>query len=160
MKQTPGVAGILLLEAMKASFLSTIAENLNTSTVTLVAFACIIAFGMVYNTARISLSERGQELASLRVLGFMQREVAFLLLGEQGLLTLSAIPVGYLLGRAIAVLLVRSMATELFRPPAVISLKTYAFAFLVVGAAALASGLLIMLRLRRLDLVAVLKTRD
>jgi len=54
-----------------------------------------IGFGVVYNSARIALSERGRELASLRVLGFTRGEIAYILLGELALLTLAAIPVGF-----------------------------------------------------------------
>ena len=91
-------------EAMLKSFKKTIAENMTISTTMLVAFACVIAFGLVYNGARIALSERGNELASLRVLGFTQREVTVLLLGEQALLTLLAIPLGGFMGWAVSAL--------------------------------------------------------
>ena len=57
-------------------------------------FAAIIAFGVVYNAARVSLSERGRELASLRVLGFTRGEIAYILLGELAVLTLAALPLG------------------------------------------------------------------
>lgn len=160
LKRMPNVAGIVLLDAMRESFVETIAKSLNTSLFTLVTFACIIAFGIVYNSARVSLSERGHELASLRVLGFTQAEIAAMLLGEQVLLTLVAIPAGFAAGYGISALLVRAMATELYRMPLVVSSRTYAFAFLIVGASTAFSSLLIARRLRKLDLVAVLKTRE
>ena len=50
-----------------------------------VIFAGIIAFGVVYNAARVSLSERSRELASLRVLGFTRAEISLILLGELAL---------------------------------------------------------------------------
>jgi putative ABC transport system permease protein len=125
-----------------------------------VAFACVIAFGLVYNGARIALSERGNELASLRVLGFTQREVTVLLLGEQALLTLLAIPLGGLMGWAVSALIVRAAESELYRMPLVITGKTYALAFLIVAVSAFLSGLLVRRRIRNLDLVAVLKTRE
>lgn len=159
-KRTPLVSGVVILQSMMESFRSTIAENLLISTIVLIVFACIIAFGMVYNSARISLSERGHELASLRVLGFTQSEVSLMLLGEQAILTLTAIPLGFALGLGICALLCRAMDSELYRIPLAITPKSYAFAFLVVLFSALASSLLILARLRRLDLVAVLKTRE
>ena len=95
----------------------------------LIAFAVIIAFGMVYNGARIALSERGHELASLRVLGFTRGEIGFMLLGEQAILTLIAIPVGFALGYGIAGLITVAIDTELIRFPLFISARTYALAF-------------------------------
>jgi len=125
-----------------------------------VFFSCIIAFGMVYNGVRINLSERGHELASLRVLGFTHSEVSWVLLGEQALLTCAAIPFGWGLGYALCAFLARSMSTEMYRMPLVVSSGSYAFSFLVVALAALLSGLLVFGRIRRLDLIAVLKTRE
>jgi len=115
---------------------------------------------MVYNGARVALSERGHELASLRVLGFTQREIGFMLLGEQALLTLIAVPAGFLIGYGICAALTAVMQTELYRMPLVINTKTYALAVLIVGVAAAATAALIYRRLRYLDLVEVLKTRE
>jgi putative ABC transport system permease protein len=159
-KRTPGIAGATFREMMITSFLETIARSLTISTTALIVFACVIAFAMVYNSARVALSERGHELASLRVLGFTQREVSVMLLGEQALLTLVAVPFGFATGFGLCALIAQLMNTELYRMPLVVSGDTYAFAFLIVAAAALVSGLLIMRRLYRLDLVAVLKTRE
>ena len=159
-KRTPAVAGTAFREKMLASFLETIAKSLTISTTVLIVFACIIAFAMVYNSARVALSERGHELASLRVLGFTRAEVSLMLLGEQALLTLAAMPLGFGIGVGICVLLVEVMDTELYRMPLVISGETYAFTFLVIAAAVGLSGLLILRRLYNLDLVEVLKTRE
>lgn len=160
LKQTPAVAGVAIREMMLASFLETVAESLTISTTVLIAFACVIAFGVVYNGTRIALSERGHELASLRVLGFTRREISVILLGEQAVLTLTAMPLGFLFGFGICVLLVKALDTELYRMPLTVSGATYAFSFAVVSAAAVISGLLVLGRLYTLDLVAVLKTRE
>jgi putative ABC transport system permease protein len=125
-----------------------------------ILFACVIAFGVVYNSARIALSERANELASLRVLGFTRREVAVILLGEQGVLTVLAIPLGFAMGAAICWLLVIRFSTELYRIPFVLNARTFGFAALVVAIAALTSGFLVARQINRLDLVAVLKTRE
>ncbi|HKZ78987.1 MAG TPA: ABC transporter permease [Pyrinomonadaceae bacterium] len=160
LKQTPAVSAVSIPEITLASFNETIAKTMNVSTVILIGFAVIIAFGMVYNGARIALSERGHELASLRVLGFTRGEIGVMLLGEQAILTLIAIPVGFALGYGIAGLITIAIDTEIIRFPLFISAKTYTLAFLVVAASALLSGYLVQLRLRHLDLVAVLKTRE
>ena len=160
LKRTPAVSGVAVREAMLASFYSTIARSLNISTAALVAFACVIAFGIVYNGARISLSERAHELASLRVLGFTQREIGVMLLGEQGLLTGASIPLGLLIGYGICAWLTYIMQSELFRMPLVISRQTYLVATMIVVLSSVISGVLIYLRLRRLDLIAALKTGE
>lgn len=160
LKQTPAISSVGIREAMLRSFDDILARSLKITTIVNILFACVIAAGMVYNGARIALSERGNELASLRVLGFTTREVAFILLGEQALLTLAAIPVGFALGFGLCVFLSERLSTELYRIPFVISGGTYLFATCVVILAALVSGILVARRIRRLDLIAVLKTRE
>jgi putative ABC transport system permease protein len=145
---------------MLESFYRTIAESLRISTTALNLFACLIAIGMVYNGARVALSERGHELASLRVLGFNQREISFMLLGEQALLALASIPLGFLIGYGFCAVLTTAMQTDLYRMPLVINAKTYAISVVIVGLASVATGTLLYRRLSRMDLVAVLKTRE
>jgi putative ABC transport system permease protein len=145
---------------MLAGFQATIARSLRISTAVLVAFACVIAFGIVYNSARISLSERAHELASLRVLGFTETEIGMMLLGEQAFLTGGSIPLGLLTGYGMCAWITYVMQSELYRMPLVISRQTYLVAVLIVVLASVVSGLLIFLRLRHLDLIAVLKTRE
>ena len=160
LKLTPGVGGVLIPGSILENFNETLARTMGTSTAVIVLFAAIIAFGMVYNGARTSPPERGRELATLRVLGFTKREISVMLLGEQAILTLLAVPAGYLLGFGLCYLLTTSIDTEMIRLPLVISGKTYALTFLIIVCAAILSGLLVTWRLRRLDLIEVLKTRE
>ncbi|MEZ6234377.1 MAG: ABC transporter permease [Phycisphaerales bacterium] len=159
LKRTPRVAGVSLKDATIRSFRTTMAENLLRMRLVNVAFACVIAVGVVYNAARISLAERSHELASLRVLGFHRREISFILLTELGVLTAVAIPIGMLIGSAMAAWAVAALQTETQRFPLAISSRTLAMAASVVATAAAISGLLVRRRLDRLDLVAVLKTK-
>ena len=160
LKATPRVASVMLKLATIQSFRDTVMNNLLTMQFFNVIFACIIAFGVVYNTARVALSERGRELASLRVLGLTRGEISQILLGELAILTLAAIPVGLFIGNRLAGLVCWFMDTELYRIPLIIELNTYAFSTSVVLVAAILSGLLVRRRLDHLDLIAVLKTRE
>jgi len=160
LKRTPAVAGVMLKNVLLKSFEDTIARSLGVFNTVLVLFACIIAFAVVYNAARIALSERARELSSLRVLGFTQAEVMRMLLGEQALLTLLAIPLGLAIGYMVSAWIVGHYQWELFRLPFAVTSATCAFAVLVILAASLGSGLVVGRRLARLDLVAVLKTRE
>ena len=160
LKSVPAVSGVVIRESVLKSFREILDRSIVVTTLINILFACIIAFGVVYNSARIALSERANELASLRVLGFTHREVTVILLGEQGVLTVLAIPLGFAMGVAICWLLVIRLSTELYRIPFVLSARTFGFAALVVAVTALASGFLVARRIHRLDLVAVLKTRE
>lgn len=122
--------------------------------------ACSIAFGVVYNSARISLSERSRELSSLRVLGYTRGEIGYILLGELGLITLVAIPFGFFIGYWICAYIAQALDNDLFRVPMIIELNTYAQAAAVVLASAVISGFIVRRKLDHLDLVEVLKTRE
>ncbi|MFQ5738235.1 MAG: ABC transporter permease [Acidobacteriota bacterium] len=160
LKRMPAVAGVVLKRALLESFKSTLLQNLNILIFFNLLFAGIIAFGVVYNTARIALSERTRELATLRVMGFTRREISAILLSELGVLTVVAVPLGLVLGYGLAALYVSDLDTELYRIPLVITARTYALAAATVLAAGLFSGLALRYRLNRLDLIAVLKSRE
>ncbi len=122
--------------------------------------ASSIAFGVVYNSARISLAERSRELSSLRVLGYTRGEIAYILLGELGFITLVAIPLGFIIGYWICAYVAHALTTDLYRIPMVIELRTYTLAAAVVIFSAIVSGVIVRHKLNNLDLVAVLKTRE
>lgn len=160
LKETPKVASVTIKEASIRSFQDTVMENMLQMQFFNLMFACVIAFGVVYNTARIALSERGRELASLRVLGLTRGEISFILLGELAVLTLFAIPLGILLGFGLGKMVTTFLDTELYRVPLVVSPRTWALSVSVVALAALLSGLVVRRKLDHLDLIAVLKTRE
>lgn len=161
LKKTPGVASVTIKEAAVDNFRETMGEMMFIMTAFQMTFAVIIAFGVVYNAARIAVSERGRELASLRVLGFTRVEISWILLGELAILTVVAIPVGLGLGYLLA-WVVSEMAfdTDMFRIPFHLEAATYARAILVVVVAAIVSGLFVRRKLDHLDLIAVLKTKE
>ncbi|MBC2731316.1 ABC transporter permease [Thiobacillus sp.] len=156
----PRVLGMVANKTAVQSFYATIGEFILFYNLVATVLAGAIGFGVVYNSARIALSERGRELASLRVLGFTRGEIAYILLGELALLTLAAIPVGFLVGVGLVGILVVSFQSELYRLPLILTPENYAMGASVVIVSALLSGLLLWRRLGRLDLVAVLKTRE
>ena len=160
LKTTPQVAGVLIKDAALASFDETMASMMRQMLAVYIIFAGVIAFGVVYNNARISLAERSRELATLRVIGFGRGEVSYILLGEIAVLTLAALPVGCLMGYGMAASMMSLLETELWRLPFVILPRTYGFAVITSLGSTIASALIVRTRLDRLDLVAVLKIRE
>lgn len=159
-KSMPTVGGVALQRVSLANFRKTVALLVTTMASIYTGLAAVIAFGVVYNNARISLSERARELASLRVLGFTRGEVLRILLLELAILTLVAQPPGWLMGYGLAWVMKTNLAGELMRVRLVVENSTYVIATSVVVLAAIASAAVIRERIDRLDLVAVLKTRD
>jgi putative ABC transport system permease protein len=160
LKELPGVGAIMLKQAAIDSFYATIGEQMLIYTTIFALFACALGFGVAYNSARIALSERGRELATLRVLGFTRGEISYILLAEVALLIVAALPFGCLAGRGLTILIAYLLDTELFRIPVVIQPSTYGLAVLLTLLATAASAALVRRRIDRLDLIRVLKTRE
>lgn len=160
LKETPQVASVTVKQASVDSFKNTVAKNMLHMRMINLTFSIIIALGVVYNGARISLSERSRELATLRVVGFTRREISSILLGEIGTVTLMGIPLGLVMGYFFAWILTLFLDQEVFRFPFVIANSTYGLAAGAVLAASVGSALLVRRRLDHLDLIAVLKSRE
>ena len=156
----PLVAGTSFRQEVVRQFRNTMSKNLNVTTLINVIFAAVIAMGVVYNAARVSLSEHSRELASMRVLGFTRGEISMVLLGELVVLTVLALPVGWVMGYYLAELMVSSLQSEVYRIPLTVAPWSVGWASLAVAGAAVVSGLIVRRRLDRLDLVAVLKTQE
>lgn len=159
-KETPAASRVVIKEAMRRSFRDTTAQSIGLIQTIYLVFATTVAFGIVYNSARISLSERQRELATLRVLGFGRGEVAGVLVAELVLLTLAALPLGLLLGSGFAKGILGAVNNETVRLPLVLTPSNYAFAALVVALATTLSLWFACRRLDRLDLAGALKARD
>lgn len=159
-KVTPAVAGLTDWHEVRRQFDATLQQNMFTMLAIQTVIGLMTAIGVVYNAARIQVSERSHELASLRVLGFTRWEVGYVLVGEIMVLTLVAIPIGWALGYAIAAGLVGEMSTDLMSIPFVVTQRTYALAGIAVFAASLVAVLLVRRRLDRMDLAMALKARE
>jgi len=160
LKELPMVSAVMLRQAAIDSFYGTIVEHIMVFITLFSSLACALGFGVAYNSARIALSERGRELATLRVLGFSRGEISYILLGETGLLIAIALPFGCLLGYSLSELMAASFDTELFRIPLKIEPSTYGLSVIIALVATLISALVVRHRLDHLDLIEVLKTRE
>ncbi|HEY9026656.1 MAG TPA: ABC transporter permease, partial [Burkholderiaceae bacterium] len=160
LKGVPTVVSVTTREQAIAQLREVMAGGMVITINFYIGLGVVIALGVVYNALRIVLAERAHELASLRVLGFTKVEANYVLLGEVGILVLLALPLGCLLGYGLAGAMARAMDTKLFRVPFVIAPATYGIAVGIVAAAAVLCGAWVARRVNRLDLVAVLKTRE
>ena len=160
LKDTPRAAVVMVKRDQLAAFRETTGKSIGIIRTLYFVLATIVAFGVVYNSARIALSERSRELATLRVVGFSLTEVRRVLVGELAILVLVALPFGLLFGRGLALLIMASFSTETVRLPIVINSSTYSIAVSVVLTASILSFTLVSRMIRKLDMVSVLKARD
>jgi putative ABC transport system permease protein len=160
LKDIPRVSWVAIKNSLRANFRQTTAASINLIQSIYLIFATIVAFGVVYNNAHISLAERARELATLRVVGFSRREVGAVLVTELVLLAVVAVPLGLVLGTGFATAILRQVNTETVRLPLVLTIHNYSFAVATVAIASLISALFVLRRLNRLDLVGALKAPE
>ncbi|MDJ0822829.1 MAG: FtsX-like permease family protein [Paracoccaceae bacterium] len=159
-KDTPALAAAVFMSDNRRAFIETIDENQNIMIGVYGILGILIALGVAYNAARVQLSERARELASLRILGFSRSEVSYVLIGQVLLLAIAAQPLGWWIGAAIARLMTNQFSSDLYVVPLVLQPATYAVASLTVLIVTAVSLLPVWRRLIQLDLVAVMKTRE
>jgi putative ABC transport system permease protein len=160
LKNIPKVNWVAIKESLRENFRQTTAASIGLIQMIYMVFAIVVAFGVVYNNARISLAERARELATLRVIGFSRREVGGVLVTELVLLGLMAVPLGLLLGTGFAKVILGAVNTETVRLPLVLTTSNYAFAVTVVSVASVLSALFVLGKLHQLDLVGALKAPE
>ncbi len=160
LKDIPRVSWVAIKNSLRENFRQTTAASIGLIQTIYMVFAMVVAFGVVYNNARISLAERARELATLRVVGFSRREVGGVLVTELVILALIAVPVGLLIGSGFAKVILGAVNTETVRLPLVLTAANYAFAVLVVLVASTLSALVVLRKLSHLDLVSALKAPE
>jgi len=160
LKEQPRVSWVVVKESLRENFRKTTAASIGLIQTIYLTFATIVAFGVVYNNARISLAERGRELATLRVIGFSQREVGAVLVTELVILAIIAVPLGLAFGTFLATGILQAVNTETVRLPTVFTPRNYAFAVLVVTIASTLSALVVLRTLKNLNLVSALRAPE
>ena len=120
----------------------------------------ITAFAIIYSSSFIILSERSRELASMKVLGMTSGEVFSVITFEQWVISFFAVLAGIPLAQMMMEAFSRELSTDLYTVPADLSTQA-----LLMGAAITAVSIWIAQRfalrkVRKLDLVQVLKTRE
>lgn len=159
-KESPRIQSMSTTQAARETYQELMGEMMGISQAIFSFFAVVVAFGVIYNGARIALSERTRDLATLRVLGFSRAEVASILISELTLLTLLALIPGMWIGKELTQLILDSISTETMRIPVILSSRAYATAAVVILVSTAVSFAVVGRRIRNLDLLGVLKARE
>jgi putative ABC transport system permease protein len=159
-KKAPGVAGLTMMRSVRRSFEDTLQKAFMLTMGFLLFLATVIAFGVVFNTARTMLAEQAWELATLRVLGFTRGEVRRILLTQIALIVAAAVPAGSVLGSQMARAVSVAYDTEVYRIPVKLYPYSYVFAASVIVGATAASAVVVWRLIGRLDFLSVLKARE
>lgn len=97
MLSTDGISTVSFIDDFSTKFYDMI-KSLNYVTVILIVLAAVLAFVVLYNLTNINITERKKELATIKVLGFFDREVSSYIFRETIVLTLLGCIIGLVLG--------------------------------------------------------------
>lgn len=160
LKEHPEVISVMVRKLFLKSFSETTGGMIIAFTFILFLFAVAIAGAVMYNTARISYSERSWELASLRILGFGIVPTFHILFFDLAIQVLLALLPGLFLGYFLAYLSTNLIHNDTFQFPLVIDNSTYAIAVLVLILTFILSGVFLYRRVSHLDFSKALKARE
>lgn len=159
-KETPAIVAASFTADARASQEALFQQGAGFTAGLFTAFAGLMAVGVAFSAARITLSEQERDLATLRVLGFSKGECMVVVLGEVALLTVLAAPLGLVLGYGLSASLMKAFETDLFTLPLVVDPTAYAGAAAFVLACAAAAAAFVARGALRLDPTESLKARS
>jgi putative ABC transport system permease protein len=157
---SPALAGVSHVRQAEASMRQTFSQGSGFMSTLFLTFAGMMAAGVAYATASVTLAEQQRDLATLQVLGYTRWQASYVMLGELALLTVVALPLGLWVGYGFAVWLMGTMSNELFTFPLVVDPAAYARSALFVLATVAVCGAWVRRGVDRIDLVASLKSRE
>jgi putative ABC transport system permease protein len=160
LKEAPTLAGASFLTLAERAMRRGMDRSVGFMNVLYATFAAVMAGGVAFSAARVTLAEQERDLATLRVLGFSRSEVSYVLVGELAALTLFAVPIGCLAGTGFGMWLMRLFETDMYAFPYVFNQPGYAFAVAFTLGCVLVASLIVRADIDRLDMVGVLKARD
>jgi len=126
-------------------------------TVILIALACALALVVLFILTNINISERIRELATIKVLGFNDAEMAMYIYRENGTITLLGILLGLAGGVFLHAFVLKSVEIDILKFPLIIYSKSYIFAALLSTVFAAFVNLVMSRKLMRIDMVESLK---
>lgn len=160
LKELPEVATANFKSSLYRGFQESMGKMIRWTTGILIAFALAIAIGVIYNSIRVSFSERAWEMASLRVLGFKMSETFSILLTETGLQVVLCLAPGCVLGFGLTHLILKGVNTETFGFPVIIGRASYTIAILTIVGAFILSAAVMLRTFKKQSLAEALKARD
>lgn len=131
-------------------------EIMDVMVLILVIAAIILGIIVLYNLGVMSYLERSRELATLKVLGFRDRNIGNLLISQNLWLTVIGVLIGLPGGFATLDVLIRELASE-YELKLTVGLATYVLSVLLTFGTSLVVGVMVAKKNKRIDMVEALK---
>lgn len=152
-----GVSSLTLLSDTADTFSSSM-ESVDYAVILIIFCAAALAFVVLMNLTNINITERLRELATLKVLGFYNREVSAYIYRENAILTVFGVLAGMVLGKFLHQWLILTVEVDMVMFDRVLDLSSYLWAAVLTVVFSLAVNLTARRKLRDLDMVEALKS--
>ncbi|MCI6990334.1 MAG: FtsX-like permease family protein [Clostridiales bacterium] len=152
-----GVTSLTLITDTRDTFTSSL-ESIDYAVILIIVCAAALAFVVLLNLTSINITERMRELATLKVLGFYDRELSSYVYRENVFLTIFGVALGMVLGKLLHQWLVLTVEIDMLMFGRSLSLSSYLWAALLTAAFSLLVNLAAHRKLKDLDMVESLKS--
>ena len=133
-------------------------RSLDIVIVVLIVSAGLLAFVVLYNLNNINITERQRELATLKVLGFFDGEVASYVYRENMVLTLFGVIAGMGIGTFLHHCVIQTVEVDMMMFGRNVFPRSYGWSALITLAFALFVNFMMFYRLRKIDMIESLKS--
>lgn len=133
-------------------------NSLNSVVLILIVLSGALSFVVLYNLSYINISERKREIATLKVLGFTDKEVDNYITKETIILTLIGIILGLFFGIFLTNVIINTVEIEMVRFLHKIELFSFIITFVIVMSFTLIVNIIIHFALKKIDMIESLKS--
>lgn len=157
LKEIPGVSSITFTSSTRHVFDDTMDSFAYVSLILIVS-AGALAFVVLYNLSSVNISERRRELATIKVLGFYDKEVYQYINRENTILTLIGILLGLGIGNILTMYIIKTCEIDMLMFDTTIAWPSYLYAILITMSFAILVNIILYFSLKKIDMIESLKS--
>ncbi len=156
-KEIDGVSKISFTSKMSEIFDETM-ENFENVVIVLIVSANLLAFVVLYNLASVNISERKRELATIKVLGFYDKEVFDYIGRETTILTFISLIFGVFLGKYLTIFIIKTCELDIMMFNPDISISSYIYGIVLTILFTIVVNITTYFALKKVEMIESLKS--
>ena len=153
------VQAVSFTDDIKDSFQNTI-KSIDFIVIVLIVSAGLLAFVVLYNLTNINITERQKEIATIKVLGFYDKEVSAYIYRETGILTLIGTAIGLIFGIFLHAFVVKTAEVDMVMFGREIKWLSYVFSALLTIFFSIIVNLVMYRKLKKISMVESMKSTE
>lgn len=157
LKEIPGISSISFTSDSKDTFDSTM-KNFSYVALILIVSAGLLAFIVLYNLESVNISERVRELASIKVLGFYDKEVYLYITRETIILFIIGIVIGLGLGNILVYYILKTCEQDIMMFNPIVAWPSYFYTLLIMIVFISIVSITSYFTLKKIDMIESLKS--